>query len=81
MDMNQISRVIAFGHNNADEFSFPLMLYLTRLPSHIVPKVKKMDLQLFHFKKNYWQHLTISKNLNLVHRIWNLIEISIFSYQ
>ena len=81
LDMNWTPRAIASGHNNADKFSFPLMPYLTRLSFHIVPKVKKMDLPLFHFKKNYWQHLMTSKNLNLVHRIWNLIEMSIFSYQ
>ena len=81
LDMNQIPRAIASGHNNADEFSFPPMLYSMRLSFHIVPKVKKMDLPLFHFKKNYWQHLMTSKNLNLIHRIWNLIKMSIFSYQ
>ena len=81
LDMNQTPRAITSGHNNADKFSFPLMLYLTRLSSHAVPKVKKTDLPLFHFKKNYWQHLMTSKNLNLIHRIWNLIEIFIFSYQ
>ena len=44
-------------------------------------KGQKTDLPLFHFKKNYWQHLITSKNLNLVHKIQNLIEISTFSYQ
>ena len=63
--------LITFGHNNTDDFSFPLMPYLIRLSSHTVSKIKK----------NYWQHLMTSKNLNFIHRIWNLIEISTFSYQ
>ena len=81
LGMNWTPRAIASGHNNADKFSFPLMPYLTRLSSHIVPKVKKTDLPLFHFKKNHQQHLIINKNLNLVHRIQNLVKISTFSYQ
>ena len=81
LDMNWIPRAITSGHNNADEFSFPLILYLMRLSSHIVSKVKKMDLSLFHFKKNYWQYLTTSKNPNLIHRIQNLIKTSTFYYK